>query len=137
MIAINWYVIEKLNYQNYECVNMGETVDDKHIYKYVLEPLECFKIQEDLYLTVKKELMYNSVNNNEKHINNNLDIIYTLYSNSNNIKNILEQIICDFNKYKNNVTNNKILYHFTYCGLNNGELKFNYKVLSEQNTIAR
>jgi hypothetical protein len=40
MCMLNWYLIEKLVYQNYECVNGDEKLVQ---YKYVLEPLELFK----------------------------------------------------------------------------------------------
>jgi len=132
MWTINWLLIDRLNYQNYECVNGDEKV---LMYKYVLEPLELFKIQDDLFLTVEKEnrsYWYSSYENN-KH-NNNMDIIYTLYSNSLNIKDILENYVSQFDIYKNKISSNKILYHFTYIGMKNEQLQFNSKVLSESNT---
>lgn len=132
MWTINWLLIEKLNFQNYECVNGNE---NELIYNYVLEPLELFKIQEDLFLTIEKEnrkYWYSSHEKN-KH-NNNMDIVYTLYSNSLNIKDVLEKYIEQFDLFKNKITQNKILYHFTYSGMKDGQLIFSSKILSESNT---
>ena len=134
MWTLNWFLIEKLGYQNYECVNGDEKLV---LYKYVLEPLELFKIQDDLFLTVEKEKRkysyYSSSSTENKH-NNDMDIIYTLYSNSLNIKNILEDFVKDFDKYKNQTSTNKILYHFTYSGMKENQLIFNSRILSEENT---
>lgn len=132
MWCINWLLIEKFNYQNFECVN-----GDKNtlMYKYVLEPIVLFKIQEDLFLTIEKEdrkYWYSSGEQN-KH-NNNMDIIYTLYSNNLDIKNILETYVKEFDVYRNNVSSNKILYHFTYSGMKDDQLVFNSRILSESNT---
>lgn len=130
MWMLNWYLIEKLGYQNYECINGDEKLVQ---YKYVLEPLELFKIQEDLFLTVEKVNSNGHPDSNKKY-NNSMDIIYTLYSNNLNIKNIIEEFTKDFDKYKNHSCSNKILYHFTYSGMENNQLVFNSRILSESNS---
>jgi AAA+ superfamily predicted ATPase len=67
-------------------------------------------------------------------LNNELDIGYILYSNSLDIKSILEEYVMEFDKYKNKIGSNKIMYHFTYSGLKDKQLIFNSRVLSEENT---
>lgn len=131
MWTLNWILIEKLGYQNYECVNGDENIVQ---YKYILEPLELFKIQEDLFLTVEKEKNKKWYSSSENKYNNDMNIVYTLYSNSLNIKNILEDYVKEFEKYKNQISVNKILYHFTYSGMKDNKLIFNSKILSEENT---
>lgn len=132
MWALNWVLIEKLNYQHFQCAN-GDNVNT--LYKYILEPVELFKIREDLFLTIEKEKDENSRcgNSNNKY-NNSFNISYILYSNSLNLKNVLEEYVAEFNLYKNNITSNKILYHFTYSGMENNQLIFNSRILSESNT---
>lgn len=130
MWVINWILIEKLNFQHFQCIN-GDS--QSVLYKYVLEPVELYKIKEDLFLTIEKEENCKYGNSNNKY-NNSFDVIYTLYSNSLNLKNILEEYVKDFNLYKNNITSNKILYHFTYSGMENNQLIFNSRILSESNT---
>lgn len=134
MWTINWLLIEKLNYQNYECVNGKENLLK---YKYVLEPVELFKIQDDLFLTVEKEIINDNGNYlKNKYIkhNNTLNIVYTLYSNSLDIKKILENYVEQFEAFNNKLSINKIQYHFTYTGMHDNNLIFNSKILSEQNT---
>jgi hypothetical protein len=132
MWVINWLLIEKLYYQHFQCVNG----DNQNImYKYVLEPLELYKIRDDLFLTIEKEKNDNGrYGKSESIYNNSFNVIYTLYSNSLNLKNILEEYTKEFNLYKSNITSNKILYHFTYSGIKNDQLIFNSKILSESNT---
>ena len=129
MWVINWLLIEKLNYQHFQCVN----IDNLNImYKYVLEPLELYKIKDDLFLTIEKEK--NDIGRTEKKYNNSYNIIYTLYSNSLNLKNILEEYTKEFDIYRNNISSNTVLYHFTYSGTENGQLIFASRILSETNT---
>lgn len=132
MWCINWLLIEKLNYQHFECVNGQEKT---LMYKYVLEPLKLYKIQDDLFLTVEKEnrLRWFETTKKNEH-NNDMDIIYTLHSNTLNIKKILENYVKSFEIYKNEISQNKILYHFTYSGMENNDLIFNSKILSETNS---
>lgn len=133
MWAINWLLINKLNYQNYECVN-GDI--KTLMYKYVLEPLELFKIQDDLFLTLKKEHRFDIFNRkiDKGTCNNSADIIFILYSNTLNIKKVLETYVNEFDIYRNNIGTNKILYHFTYSGMKNDKNIFNSNILSEENT---
>ena len=135
MWVLNWLLIEKLNYQNYECVNGDEKMT---LYKYVLEPLELYKIKEDLYLSVEKEKVqrnyYYSYNSTSNQHNNDTNIIYSLYSNTLNIKDVMSEYVKQFDDYKNKIGVNKILYHFTYSGLKDNKLVFNSRVLSEENT---
>jgi hypothetical protein len=131
MWVINWLLIEKLHYQHFQCVNG----DNQNImYKYVLEPLELYKIKDDLFLTIEKEKYDNRYGKTENKYNNSFNVIYTLYSNSLNLKNILEEYTEEFNLYKSNISSNKILYHFTYSGMKNDQLVFNSRILSESNT---
>jgi len=135
MWTLNWLLIEKLEYQNYECVNGDET---KTLYEYILEPLELFKIRDDLYLTIEKQkrlsLYIDDGEIHEYKHNNNMDIIYTLHSNTLNIKNILKDYVKEFDDYRNEISTNRKLYHFTYLGMRNSELIFNSRILSEENT---
>ena len=132
MWTLNWFLIDKLRYQNYECVNGDEKLVQ---YKYVLEPLELYKIQDDFFLTIKKvKRKYNVSSTINSDYNNDMDIIYTLHSNSLNIRNILEGLVKDFDKYKNQTSTNKILYHFAYSGMKENQLIFNSRILSEENT---
>ena len=52
-------------------------------------------------------------------------------SNETLFKNILEDFVKDFDRYKNQITVNKILYHFTYLGMKENQLIFNSIILSE------
>jgi hypothetical protein len=137
MWTLNWLLIDNLGYQHYECINVEEKIVQ---YKYILEPLELYKIQEDLFLTVNKKISNSNYNSNYKpttdnnNYNNSMDVIYTLYSNSLNIKNILENYVKKFEEYKNKISKNKILYHFTYSGMKDNQLIFNSKILSETNS---
>jgi len=132
MWALNWLLIEKLDYQHFQCVN-GD--NQNKIYKYVLEPLELYKIDDDLFLTIEKDKFDNlRCGKSESKYINSFDVIYTLYSNSLNLKNIIEKYTKEFDLYKNNISSNKILYHFTYAGMKNNELIFNSRILSETNT---
>lgn len=129
MWAINWYVIEQLNYQHYECVN-----GDKNLvlYNYILEPFEFLELEPDLFLTIKK----NKCNKRDEHkeYNTNTDVIYILYSNEKNIRLILDKYIQNFEKFNKKETSNLKLFHFTYNGLKDNNLVFTTKLLSEENT---
>ena len=52
MWVLNWLLIEKLNCCNYTIVNGDELLIP---YKYVLDELKLFKLQDDLYLSVSKD----------------------------------------------------------------------------------
>jgi ATP-dependent 26S proteasome regulatory subunit len=131
MWALNWYVIEQLNYQHFECAN-GSLM----VYNYILEPITFLKLEEDLYLTITKtprHSEHSSITTKYTTINQNTDVVYTLYSNTKNIKNILDNYLTEFNKFNNNVSNNTI-YHFIYNGLKDNNLMFTTKILSIENT---
>ncbi len=132
MWVINWYVIEKLGYQNYECI-YGDVVNQ---FKYILEPVELFELEEDLYLTIKKTpraSTYYTTKEYGKDIQD-IDVVYTLNSNTKTIKDILESYTKLYDDHKSKITLNKVIYHFVYAGLKNNELSFQHKVLSEENT---
>ncbi len=132
MWVINWYVIEKLGYQNYECI-YGDVVNQ---FKYILEPVELFELEEDLYLTIKKTpraSTYYTTKEYGKDIQD-IDVLYTLNSNTKTIKDILESYTKLYDDHKSKITVNKVIYHFVYAGLKNNELSFQHKVLSEENT---
>lgn len=132
MWVINWLLIEKLHYQHFQCVN-GDNLNI--MYKYVLEPLELYKIKDDLFLTIEKEKNDNGrYGKYDSKYNNSYSIIYTLYSNSYDLKNILEEYTKEFNLYKSSISSNNILYHFTYSGMKNDQLIFTSRILSESNT---
>jgi hypothetical protein len=133
MWAINWYVIEKLNYQHYEYIN---STKELMFYNYVLEPIEFLKLEDDLFLTIKKKRRSKYYSNDKKNedLNNDMDIQYILYSNEKNIKNIVEKYLVDFENFNKKETENKKMYHFTYSGLKDNNLVFNSKILSEENT---
>ena len=128
MWAINWYVIDQLKYQHYECVNGDEKTS---VYGYVLDALEFFKIQDDLYLTIKKQKQYASY---DKTVNNRTDVEYVLYSNSHDIKSLLDGYMEQFKAFSKDKCPNTRLYHFTYSGMKDNALIFTTQILSEENT---
>ncbi len=132
MWVINWYVIEKLGYQNYECV-VGDTTSQ---YRYILEPIELFELENDLFLTIKKTAKHSSYGNDDKTPKafRDLDVTYILNSNTKTIKNVLEKYSKEYDDIKSKVSTNKVIYHFTYNGTKGQDLVFQHKILSEENT---
>ena len=126
MWALNWYSIDILKHQNYECT------DDN----YILEPIDMFKIENDIYLSITKNSQpSNMYGNKEKNID--FNVTYTLQSNNDNIKSLLDDILDKYIKYTKNKQKDKnnIIYHFVYSGLKNNELTFQKKILSEKGTL--
>lgn len=122
MWALNWYIIEILKYQNYEC-NNG---------KYIMEPIELFNIEDDIFLTIEKNSQPTALTRTEKNLD--IDVNYTLQSNIKNIKTTLNQILEKYNDYKKSIDKKHVIYHFIYNGMKNNELSFQQKLLSEKNT---
>jgi hypothetical protein len=127
MWSINWYIIEKLKYQNIECITEEDT-----LYKYALEPINLLEIENDFYITIKKKIF---TEEEIKENNNNIDtnVIYTLYSNNLNLSQKLNTIIKEFELYKK-MNQNQILYHFIYNGIKNDQLIFTTKILLDKNS---
>lgn len=134
MWAINWLLIEKMNCQNFQCVN---SKSNAILYKYVLEPMTTYRIDDDLYLSVDKIAIsrFGKKDILEKYGTPvYCDVIYTLQSNDKNLKVELSKIVDQFNEHRNNSIGNKKIYHFTYEGYSNDRLNFNARLLSESNT---
>ncbi len=132
MWVINWYVIEKLGYQNYECV-AGDCANQ---HKYILEPVELFELEEDMFLTIKKISRDSAYYTNKEYGKDikDCDVTYTLNSNTKTIKNVLDTYLKAYDAHRSQITVNKVIYHFVYSGLRGTELSFHHKVLSEENT---
>ncbi len=134
MWVINWYVIEKLGFQNYECV-VGDHINP---YRYILEPLDLFELEEDLFLTIKKVAKNSGFSNQDNDKNakvfRDLDVLYILNSNTKTIKDVLDRYSKEYDDIKSKVSVNKIIYHFTYNGTKGQDLVFQHKILSEENT---
>lgn len=134
MWAINWLLIEKMNCQNFQCVN---SKSNAILYKYVLEPMTIYKIDDDLYLSIDKIAMSRFIKKDimEKYGTPvYCDVVYTLQSNDKNLKDELSEIVDKFNEHRNNSIGNKKIYHFTYEGYSNDRLNFSTRLLSESNT---
>jgi ATP-dependent 26S proteasome regulatory subunit len=130
MWALNWYIIEILKYQNFECIP-----DNNSLYKYVLQSLDLYKIQEDFFITIEKEFQQKDQTPQmlkKLHLDSN--VLYILYSNSLNLTTKVNEIVIQFEQYQQNMKKNQILYHFIYNGLKNDQLIFQTRVLSEKNT---
>ncbi len=132
MWVINWYVIEKLGYQNYECV----AGDSANQHKYILEPVELFELEEDMFLTIKKISRDSAYYTNKEYGKDikDCDVTYTLNSNTKTIKDVLNKYLKEYDVHRSQITVNKVIYHFVYNGLRGTELSFSHKVLSEENT---
>ncbi len=106
MMAIDWYVINKLNINNYEIVEINKE------HNYILNPVSSLKLEDDLYLTIKKESIINIKDNKPIEINHYQTIItYELYSSSKDINNRLKEYEQEYNDSKNtNVLQHFILY---------------------------
>jgi hypothetical protein len=126
MLALNWHVIEKLKFQNYEYVE-----DDNLIYNYILDSISLLKLDEDLYLEVDKEISKKWYDSERKN-NNSYNTKYTVHSDTKDIKQCINKYLDDFNKIKSG--SNKI-YYFTYAGLKENIPSFNTHLLSEKDTI--
>ena len=131
MWVINWLVIDKLKFQNYECV----CGDNSSQYKYILEPIEHFKLEDDILLTVKKVKRSSSLyGSREPDGPQDIEISYILNSNEKCLKTFLENIEKEYDEIRNKTVTNKIIYHFIYNGMRGSDLSFQQKVLSESNT---
>lgn len=118
MCVLSWYLINRLNYTNYEiCIN---TLDLNKIE--VLLNTKLFKINKDIYISVSRNEPDNEGNNN---------INYILYSNKPCIEEFINNIIEEYNK----INIGKILYHFKYRGINekSDSLLFETNILVDKN----
>jgi hypothetical protein len=125
MWALNWFIIEEKNYQKHRISN-GTNAK----YECVLEDLDLFELDTDLYLTIKRHQGQKNSNNYET----NFDVIYTLFSDNVVIKDALESYVKQFDEFRLKQSPNKILYHFIYNGLEKNALTFTKKILSEKDT---
>ncbi len=130
--ALNWFIIDILKYQHYLITGYCNPNE----YSCILNKLNLFKIEEDLFLSVTKEkfICFEAQKTTKENNLNNNDVIYTLYSDTTNLQEKLNNYVEQFKLYLKNKHPNKIIYHFTYNGLKNNELVFTHKILSEKNT---